>query len=227
MLSQLHLAVAGLVFMIAVFVTSFVVLRRSQKTQSKDRSRTGLNPDEYRRLERHIERAAQRADRERREQAARDAEEMARPNQYKEKLRMREEERVERENELTEERRKRELELEKWKNEISKVHEGDEKPLHNISSVEEFTQYIVNRKVVEVESLASTFRLEISEVVARINDLIAQSQLFGVFDDRGRFIQLLDSEVASIQEYVSRLDSRKTLKDICSEIGSIVATEPS
>lgn len=231
MFSQVYLAASGLVFMVAVFVVSFVLLRQYQRKQdfekSEARARGGLNPEEERRLKRHLERAALREERERRELAAREAEETARPNQYKEKLRLREEERLERERIQTEAAKLRDKELDKWKSSISKVDEGNEEPLHNISSVEEFIQYIFERKIVDVESLASTFRIEISQAVSRINDLISQSRLFGVFDDRGRFIRLLHSEVAAIQQHISTLNSRRTLKEICSQVGSIVAVEPS
>ena len=228
--SQIHLAVAGLVFLVVVFVVSVVYLQRSQRKQDDKktgpRPRGALNPEEERRLARHLERTAQRQERERREQAAREAEETARPNLYKEKIRIREEERLERERRDQEEAQSRDREVEKWKNAISKVDEGNEKPLHNIQSVEEFAQYIMKRKVVEVESLASTFRLEIPETISRINDLMSQSKLFGVFDDRGRYILLLESEVKAIQEHISALNSRKTIRDICSNVSSIVSADP-
>lgn len=221
------LAGTGVLFLVAVFVISFLLLRRAQRkpdTKPLIEGRRALNPDEERRLRQRLEREARREERERQEQAAKDAAETARASSYLEKLRKREHEREEREQREAEAIKKREKELNKWKTAISKIDEGTEETQRDLSSVEEFLEYIQRRKIVEVESVAAAFRLDVSTVVARINDLINQGRIFGVFDDRGRFIHILDSEVRDIQKHVLGITSRKTLKEICQRIGGLVSS---
>jgi hypothetical protein len=226
MFSQTTLAVGSFIFLIAVFIGSFLYLRRVQNKQDEQKSsevKGALNADERRRLAQRLEREAARAERERRQEAAREASETARSNPYKEKLRLREEERLQREEREAEEAKERERELDKWKSSITKVDEGQEESARNISSIQEFFEYITQRKVVAIEDLATAFKMEVRTAAARVDDLVNQGRLFGVFDDRGRFIQVSQREIEAIQHYVSGLKCRQSVRKLCEELGSRIS----
>lgn len=225
---QLYLGVSGILFLVLVFIGSFVFLQRAQKApenRTRSNDKRALTAEEERKLTRRLERDALREERERQEQATKEAAETARASSYQEKLRKREQEREARELHNAQESHKKAKDLDAWKASIKKVDEGIEQTTRDLGSVEDFIDYIRRRKVIEVESLASSFRLDITSVVCRINDLIDQSRIFGVFDDRGRFIHINEDEGKKIQDLVSRMSSRMTVRSLCSDIGILVSSK--
>lgn len=56
--------------------------------------------------------------------------------------------------------------------------------------LQEFVDYIVTRKTVGLEDLASAFGLRVSDAIQRVQALEAEGRLTGVMDDRGKFIHV-------------------------------------
>ena len=226
MTSQTVLALLSTVFLVLVFIVSMLLLRRSQLPQSSRQVADGkraLSAQEERDLARRLARQAQRMERERQAEAAREAAEIAKPSLYQEKLRKREEDRLERERQEAMENQKRLRELDQWKSAMTVQDEGVEQPVRDIGSVHEFISYIEERKVVDIETIAETFRLSVDQVIKRIEDLESQRILYGVLDDRGRYIRITQGEVQDIKEFIERSSSREAVSTICREIGNILS----
>lgn len=62
---------------------------------------------------------------------------------------------------------------------------------------QQFIDYCKQHKVVNVDDLASFFKIKVSDVGQRINDLIQTEELNGVIDDRGKFIYISPEEFES------------------------------
>lgn len=182
-----------------------------------------LSAQEERDLARRLEKQAQRIERERQAEAAREAAEIAKPSLYQEKLRKREEDRLDRERLETVETQKREKELERWKSSITVQDEGVEQPPRDIGSVHEFISYIEEHKVVDIETLAESFRLSVDQAIKRIEDLERQNLLYGVLDDRCRYIRITRDEVRAIKDSIEGSSSRVSVGTICREIGLILS----
>lgn len=195
-------------------------------TQSSRRVSDGkqaLSAQEQRDLARRLERQAQRNERERHAEAAREAAEIAKPSLYQEKLRKREEDRLDRERLETVENQKRQKELEQWKSLIKLQDEGVEQPPRDIGSVHEFISYIEEHKVVDIETLAAAFRLSVDQAMKRIEDLERENLLYGVLDDRCRYIRITRDEVRAIKDFIEGSSNRVAIGTICREIGLILS----
>jgi hypothetical protein len=63
------------------------------------------------------------------------------------------------------------------------------------SLLAEFVDYIVTRKTVALEELASAFGLRVTDAIDRVRGLEAMGRLTGVMDDRGKFIYVSPEEM--------------------------------
>jgi len=61
--------------------------------------------------------------------------------------------------------------------------------------LQEFIDYIVTRKTVGLEDLASAFGLRVVDAIQRVQALEAEGRLTGVMDDRGKFIHVSMDEM--------------------------------
>lgn len=72
------------------------------------------------------------------------------------------------------------------------TQEGSNKSNLNI---DDFIQYIILRKVVDIEETSATFNLASVKVIELIRKLEEENVINGILDDRGRYILLSDSEL--------------------------------
>jgi hypothetical protein len=220
--TSLTLAALSLIFLVAIFVVSFLFLRKVSAKPSDQRMGTlggrgaELTVQERDQIARRMEREAIRARREEDARARQEALETAKPSYYQEKLRKREEERLARENaEKDAERTKLEseaAEYNKWKNMISVTNQGNEDG--GAVSVEEFVTYIQDNKIVNIENIASRFNLKPDDVVSRIHSLEAAGVLFGILDDRGKYIVISSEQIDSIEGSLKQTNKRWTIDEL-------------
>uniref|UniRef100_A0A0N5AWR4 DDRGK domain-containing protein 1 n=1 Tax=Syphacia muris TaxID=451379 RepID=A0A0N5AWR4_9BILA len=140
--------------------------------------------------ERKAQREAELAEREERKRREQEREEQREKEREKERLEEEaelERKRIERENQ---ERREEEL-YQKMKEEFQVDEEGfDQLEEENENLMQEFIDYISKAKVVNIDELASHFKLRTEDVVDRLNYFLDNGKLDGFMDDRGRFIMV-------------------------------------
>lgn len=83
------------------------------------------------------------------------------------------------------------------KEEFSIAEEGfdhvEEEEAENLMAA--FIDYVKKNKVVNVDDLASMFKLRVEETADRLKHFISTGQLTGVIDDRGKFIYITQEEL--------------------------------
>jgi hypothetical protein len=220
--TSLTFAALSLIFLVAIFVVSFLFLRKVSAKPSDQRMGTlggrgaALTVQERDQIARRMEREAIRARREEEARARQEAIETAKPSYYQEKLRKREEERLAREiAEKEAETKKLEseaAEYNKWKNMISVTNQGNEDGA--TVSVEEFVTYIQDKKIINIENIASRFNLKPDDVVSRIHSLEAAGVLFGILDDRGKYIVISTEQIDSIEGSLKQINKRWTIDEL-------------
>jgi len=160
-------------------------------------------------LQAKAERKAQfESDRQEREERKQEEEE--RRKQYDEEKRLEELEekkRKEQEKAEREERERRELEeYLKLKEAFDVEDQGfealDEEESNNLTR--DFIDYIKNAKVVNIDELASQFKLRVEEAVERLRHFVDSEMLTGVIDDRGKFIYISSDELQSVAKFINQ-----------------------
>lgn len=68
--------------------------------------------------------------------------------------------------------------------------------------LKQFIDYINEQKVVLLEQLAANFSMRTKDAVDRIQKLVADGQLVGIIDDRGKFISITHSELESVAKFI-------------------------
>jgi hypothetical protein len=85
------------------------------------------------------------------------------------------------------------------KEQFSIAEEGfdqvEEEEAENIMA--SFIDYVKKNKVINVDDLASMFKLRVEDTVERLRHFISTGQLTGVIDDRGKFIYITQEELDS------------------------------
>lgn len=231
------LAILSLVFLVIVFGVSVCLLFRTRTTPKGVQREEGavrrlLSPEEERQLQIRLLKQADRARREREEAQRRSAVEMANPSAYNEKRRMREEERQAREDAQVKEQKAKDRvaaeEYARWKSKISVADQGgDTIPS---CSIENLITYIWAQKCVDLNETAARFSLRVEQLILRIHDLERQKLIYGIFDDRARYLLLNDRDVASVNAFLSQLQTRVPVADLSKEMkiqtAPPVATNP-
>lgn len=198
--------------------------RANRRAQQQEEEGDGSEEDEderdYANMTRAERRAAEREDRRaaredarqvvQQAQEARDAKRQA----YDEWRRQKEDEReaaeeaaLEELKRAEEERLKREeAEAAKWMHMIAVEGEGqdaDEEGADGQGLLSQFIAYIKGAKAVELDELASEFRMSTADVIQRITALEEAGELTGVMDDRGKFICISRDEMASVAQFIT------------------------
>ena len=226
------LSLAGAAVLIVILVCSFLYLQRLRApaavTAAPPNLRT-LTGDEERVLRQRLERQAGRAQREREQEQHRQAVEMAKPSLYQDKLRKREESRLAEEEEQAQTRRAKEAheaeEYAKWKSSLTVVGQENadtESGMRDTHSLQSFIAYVTDRKVVELEALASAFQLSIEQVIRRIGDLETQGMLYGLADERGRYYSIETQHVQAIRRTLNGRQSRISLEDLHRDLDGVI-----
>eukprot|EP00004_Rigifila_ramosa_P020408 TRINITY_DN529_c0_g1_i1.p6 TRINITY_DN529_c0_g1~~TRINITY_DN529_c0_g1_i1.p6 ORF type:complete len:169 (+),score=64.25 TRINITY_DN529_c0_g1_i1:540-1046(+) len=85
----------------------------------------------------------------------------------------------------------------------------------------EFIGYITSRKVVEVEEVATQFKLATQDAVRRIVDLEKMGRLSGLMDDRGKFIVVSQAEMEAVARFVN-LQGRVSISDLAAKTDELI-----
>jgi hypothetical protein len=219
------LATLSGIFLILIFIVSLWALRQVQapKAETKKQppassSSKALSEVERNQLKRRLERETARINREEEEQRRKDALETAKPSFYEDKLRKREQQRMLQETAEENEKQIRERNINaqysKWKTQITVVDGSRETISHLPASVEEFIAHLTHKKRIEIETVASLFRLSVDQVLARIAALENQGRLFGIIDDQARYLQISVEEMTGIKNVIDQFDERLPINEL-------------
>ncbi|KAI6177661.1 hypothetical protein M3Y97_00932400 [Aphelenchoides bicaudatus] len=166
---------------------------------------------------------AQRAEQKKRDEKLREEQELADKAEAERLRQEAEEERKRRE----EKARQEHEEYLKMKEQFSIDEEGfdqvEEEEAENLMAA--FIDYVKKNKVVNVDDLASMFKLRIEETADRLRHFISTGQLTGVIDDRGKFIYITQEELDSVAKFVSQR-GRISLSDLVDYSNRLVSLEP-
>lgn len=84
----------------------------------------------------------------------------------------------------------------------------------------QFFSYIACNKIVLLEDIASKFNIGTQIAVERIIRMLEIDNLNGVFDERGRFIQISGSELNELALFIRKI-GRVSIEDIVSATNKI------
>ncbi|CAL8460609.1 g138 [Coccomyxa elongata] len=92
----------------------------------------------------------------------------------------------------------------KWMGQISMEQQGEDAQSEEQAQglLQAFIDYIIDRKTVHLEDLASEFGLRVQDAISRVQTLEEESRITGVMDDRGKFIYISREEMAAVAEFV-------------------------
>lgn len=77
----------------------------------------------------------------------------------------------------------------------------------------DFIKFVNDSKVVQLEDVASHFKMKTRDVISRIQELIENGSLTGIIDDRGKFISITNEELDSVAKFI-RQRGRVTVTDL-------------
>lgn len=225
-MNEAVLAALGIIFIIVVFVASLVVLSKkpisTPVTQISGLRRAVLDENERRRLEQRVLRQREREERQRRYESAVAAAEL---NPYQEKLRRREDERLERgraeRQEIQRRQREESAEFDEWKRNISVVDSGASES-GPVKSVHELVSYVKERKIVELSAVASAFGIQPDDAMARLTELEKQGKLYGVIDEKSRYVFIEEDERRKIVDFFDSMNARIPLDKLSETVAGII-----
>ncbi|XP_035631944.1 DDRGK domain-containing protein 1-like [Oncorhynchus keta] len=91
--------------------------------------------------------------------------------------------------------------------------------------LQEFIQYIKDSKVVLLEDLASHFGMRTQDAIARLQDLLADGELTGVIDDRGKFISITPEELNAVAQFIKHR-GRVSISELAQASNSLINLTP-
>ncbi|CAD5215992.1 unnamed protein product [Bursaphelenchus okinawaensis] len=103
---------------------------------------------------------------------------------------------------------------------FDEVAEADAENLLN-----QFVDYCMTQKVVNIDDLASIYKMKVSEVADRIQTLIENGRLNGVVDDRGKFIYITQEEFDAVAKFVNQR-GRVSVQDLVSYSNRLISLKP-
>nr|PVC50625.1 tRNA nucleotidyltransferase [Theileria orientalis] len=95
----------------------------------------------------------------------------------------------------------------------------------NQYTVDDFINYIVSKKLSNVEELSVRFSLKSNEIIKRIQELEEQDRLFGLLDDQGRYIHITDEEAEAVIRYLKTKGKLHKQKDLVNHFNAIISLE--
>ena len=129
---------------------------------------------------------------------------------------------------LEEKKKSEEEEFEKWKDMFETADDGaqaDEDLEESQGMLQEFIDYIKNKKIAALDEVASEFKLKSQEVVNRVEGLEAMGRLTGLLDDRGKFIYISLDEMKSVAKWIN-VQGRITVSDLAVESNRLIDLNP-
>jgi DDRGK domain-containing protein 1 len=159
------------------------------------------------------------------DQGARKSAKAERESEYEAARERREQERLAEQQRLEDEKkRKEEEQYNEWVGAFSVEDTGSVEQLTAEESqglLQQFVDYIEQRKVVELDELAAEFSLKTAEVVERIKQLEESDMLTGVLDDRGKYIFITPQEFQQVAAFIKRR-GRVSISDIVAESNKLI-----
>ena len=150
------------------------------------------------------------------------------------KLLMKEKEKEEEENRIKQEvikmkeekKKKEDEEYDQWKDFIKVGEEGEEGIDFNKEEViNQFLDYIKIRKVVSLEDLSGTFKLNPNKIVEKLNQYEKEGRIMGIIDDRGKYIYITEKEMGLIEKMLTNR-GRISKADLIKECNRLIRFEP-
>ena len=150
------------------------------------------------------------------------------------KLLLKEKEKEEKENQIKQElirmeeekKKKDDEEYDQWKDFIKVGEEGEEGIDFNKEEViNQFLDYIKIRKVVSLEDLSGTFKLNPNKIVEKLNQYEKEGRIMGIIDDRGKYIYITEKEMGLIEKMLTNR-GRISKADLIKECNRLIRFEP-
>lgn len=119
-------------------------------------------------------------------------------------------------------------EFERWKDAFSVDTEGtaEEEMQHGGQGLLfDFVEYIKKHKCVLLEDLAAEFKLRTQDCINRIFALEKMGRLYGVMDDRGKYIYISLEEMKAVADYIKR-QGRVSIAHLASKSNEFISLEP-
>ena len=146
----------------------------------------------------------------------------------KEKMREEAEKKLEEElKKVQEEQKKKDDEIyNQWKDMMKVGEEGEEKiDFKKEEVINKFLDYIKIRKVVSLEDLSGTFKLNTNDIVMKLNQFENEGRILGIIDDRGKYIYITEKEMGLIEKmFMNR--GRISKADLIKECNRLIRFEP-
>lgn len=128
-----------------------------------------------------------------------------------------------------EEKEKRELEeYMKLKDSFTVGEHGFENENDDANSesfISNFLDYIRKKKIVHIDELGSHYRLKSEDVVDRLNTFLREKLITGVFDDRGLFTFISDTELRDVAKFINQR-GRVSLSELTENSNRLIAHTP-
>ncbi|GBE62409.1 DDRGK domain-containing protein [Babesia ovata] len=105
--------------------------------------------------------------------------------------------------------------------------EGHEQPRKQFN-VEDFVNFVIWKKATNLVELSAKFDLKQNEVVHRLNQLEDQGRLFGLLDERGRYLYISATDVDTLEHYIvnsGRIHKSRNLTPFCNTALCMEPTE--
>ena len=128
---------------------------------------------------------------------------------------------------IEEERKKKEDELyDQWKDKIKVGEEGEEGiDFTKEETINQFLDYIKIRKVVSLEDISGTFKLNPNKIVELLNKYEQEGRIMGIIDDRGKYIYITEKEMGLIEKMLTNR-GRISKTDLIKECNRLIRFEP-
>ena len=85
--------------------------------------------------------------------------------------------------------------------------------------------YIKIRKVVSLEDLSGTFKLNPNKIVEKLNQYEKEGRIMGIIDDRGKYIYITEKEMGLIEKMLTNR-GRISKADLIKECNRLIRFEP-
>ena len=125
-----------------------------------------------------------------------------------------------------EKKKKNDEEYDQWKDLIKVGEEGEEgMDFTKEEVINKFLDYIKIRKVVSLEDISGTFKLNPNDIVMKLNQYEKEGRIMGIIDDRGKYIYLTEKEMGLIEKMLINR-GRISKADLIKECNRLIRFEP-
>ena len=125
-----------------------------------------------------------------------------------------------------EKKKKEDEEYDKWKNMIKVGEEGEDRmDFTKEETINQFLDYIKIRKVVSLEDISGTFKLNPNDIVMKLNQYEKEGRIMGIIDDRGKYIYITEKEMGLIEKMLMNR-GRISKADLIKECNRLIRFEP-